>query len=169
MVLPSAAVDRMSERNELRPVVTSPTTPTATSSHGPTIHVLNSPHLTLQSSLEGACQLGEKRRQGVSIANDPIHFEFAPTRKHQSLSGANDSSQNDTQSDLLLTRRVPQTPGCSSGSELPIECDAESSQQQRSTLADALSVPTRGFSTFTVEDTASTVDNGDVTANNQPA
>ena len=96
---PSQATEKqsVSERIELRPVVSSPTTPTATSSHSPTKHVLNSPHLTLQSSLEGACQLGEKRRQGVSISDAPIHFEFAPAREHQSLSEANDSSRNDTQ------------------------------------------------------------------------
>ena len=36
-------------------------------------------------------------------------------------------------------------------------------------MADALTAPTRGFSTFTVEVSASTEGNRDVTANNQPA
>ena len=158
-----------SEKIEIRPVVNSPSNPVVTSSHSPFIHVLTSPHLTLQSSLRGVCQLGEKKKQGVSIADAPIHFEFAPAREHQSLSGTKDYSQDDARSYLLQARDFQQTPECSTGSERPADSDAESGHQQRSTLEDALAAPTCGFSTFTFEVLTSSVDNGDVTATNQPA
>ena len=66
---------RESEKIEMRPSVNSPPTPVGTSGQSPTIHVKNSPYLTLQSSLRGARCLGERRRQNVSIEDTPFQFD----------------------------------------------------------------------------------------------
>ena len=147
--IPPQAVVKQSESEKIaiRPEVNSPLTSAGTSDRSLAIQVVSSPHLTLQSNLKGVSQLAEKKRQSVTIADANVHFEFAPAKAHRSLSLATDYGHDDPRSNFLSAKEIRQAPECSSGSECPIESDAESGQQQRSTLADALTAPTRGHST----------------------
>ena len=106
--------------------------------------------------------MGEKKRQSVTIADTDTQFEFAPAKAHRSLSMSTDHSHDDLQSGFSPAKELPQMAGCSSGSERPIESDAESGRQQRSTLADAMTSPTRGLSTYVVDDPTSSADEGDI-------
>ena len=106
--------------------------------------------------------MGEKKRQSVTIADTDTQFEFASAKAHRSLSMSTDHSHDDLQSGFSPAKELPQKAGCSSGSERPIESDAESGRQQRSTLADAMTAPTRGLSTYVVDDPTSSADEGDI-------